>query len=267
VAHLDSTVVAAYCAANSIESSALTEETAPARKKKPNSPKAPGTSLRTAVTEVSKVYQRYSHGSFSRSEMASALNMSANSGAFLGKAATLKEYGLISEGGGSAQVSDLFKSMYAAAAGSIQLKRHAWQAVRTPAVFARLLQQFSARIPDETALAIRLESQEKFNRERALAVAAAFRTSLTDYGLIDANGNVLSVRDEPSTESPRDERGADDEDIDEPEAGRGPGKQRLEVALRDGRKAVLILPDDLTTADTRKISALLNALAADYDAD
>lgn len=243
----------------------MTEQTVQPRKKKPNSPKAPGISLRSAVAEVSKVYQRYSHGSFNRSEMASALNMSANSGAFLGKAATLREYGLITEGSGSAQVSDLFKAMYAAPAGSAELKRSAWEAVRTPAVFARLLQQFSARVPDETTVAIRLEGQEKFNRERALAVASAFRTSLTEYGLIDANGNVLSVRDDPVSDAPRDER-SDDEDIDG-DSRHASARQRLEVALRDGRKAVLILPDDLTTSDTRKISALLNALAADYDSD
>jgi hypothetical protein len=244
-----------------------TDDTA-IRKKKPNSPKAPGVSLRAAVAEVSRVYQRYSHGSFNRSEMASALNMSANSGAFLGKASTLKEYGLISEGGGTAQVSDLFKAMYAAPAGSPELKRYAWQAVKTPAVFARLLQQFSARVPDEAALAMRLEGQERFNGERARAVAAAFRSSLTEFGLIDGNGNVLTVRDEPDVEVPREGREDDDaEQGDESEPGRGPGRQRLEVALRDGRKAVLILPEDLMASDTRKITALLNALAADYDAD
>ncbi len=250
----------------------MTDDATPTRKKKPNSPKAPGMPLRAAVAEVSKVYQRYSHGSFSRSEMASALNMSANSGTFLGKAATLREYGLVTEAGGSAQVSDLFKSIYSAAAGSPELKRHAWQAMRTPTVFARLLQQFSARIPDEAALAMRLESQEKFNRERALSVAEAFRTSLTEYGLIDANGNVLSARDDPMadmTGEQHDDRRDDREDGDDPEVNlpKGPGRQRLEVALRDGRKAVLVLPDDLTLADTRKIAALLNALAADYDGD
>lgn len=248
----------------------MTDDAAPTRKKKPNSPKAPGMPLRAAVAEVSKVYQRYSHGSFSRSEMASALNMSANSGTFLGKAATLREYGLITEGAGAAQVSDLFKSIYSAAAGSPELKRYAWQAVRTPTVFARLLQQFSARIPDEAALAMRLESQEKFNRERALSVAEAFRTSLTEYGLVDANGNVLSVREDPATDigsERREDRREDRDDADDAEVDlpKGPGRQRLEVALRDGRKAILILPDDLTLADTRKISALLNALAADYD--
>jgi hypothetical protein len=237
------------------------------RKKKPNSPKAPGTSLRSAVAEASKIYQRYSHGSFSRSEMASALAMSSNSGAFLGKAATLREYGLINEGGGSAQVSDLFKAIYQAPAGSAELKRHASQAVNTPAVFARLLQQFNTRVPDEAALALRLETQERFNRDRALSVASALRTSLNEYGLIDANGNLLPVRDELLTDDSWDERADDHEQGDEADAKTGRGKQRLEVSLREGRNAVLIVPNDLTTADTRKIAALLNALAADYDAD
>lgn len=247
----------------------MTEETTPARKKKPNSPKAPGTSLRAAVADVSKVYQQYSHGAFSRSEMASALGMSAGSGSFLGKAATLREYGLVAEGGGSAKVSDLFKSMYAAAAGSPEQKRYAWQAVRTPAVFARLLQQFNARIPDEPQLAMRLENQERFNRERARAVASAFRTSLTEYGLIDGNGNVLPVRDDQPSDQPhdegRDDRGDDGDDDEDIQLPKGPGRQRLEVALRDGRKAVLVVPDDLSKADTRKIAALLDALATDYE--
>jgi hypothetical protein len=240
------------------------------RKKKPNSPKAPGTSLRSAVAEVSKIYQRYSHGSFSRGEMASALVMSANSGAFLGKAATLKEYGLVTEGGGSAQVSDLFKAIYQAPGGSAELKRNALEAVRTPAVFARLLQQFSTKIPDNEALALRLETKERFNRDRALAVASAFRTSLAEYGLIDANGNLLPVRDEPADEAPSDEQANDDDDdgnIDEPNPKTGAGNQRLEVSLSDGRKAVLIVPNDLTKADTKKISAILSALSADYGID
>jgi hypothetical protein len=241
--------------------------TATPRKKKPNSPKAPGTSLRSAVAEVSKIYQRYSHGSFSRSEMASALGMSANSGAFLGKAATLREYGLVIEGGGSAQVSDLFKAIYQAPGGSAELKRNALQAVRTPAVFARLLQQFSAKVPDDTALALRLETKERFNRDRAMAVASALRTSLSEYGLIDGKGTLLSVRDLPVIEAPSDEQAGDGEEADEPNTKVGAGNQRLEVSLRDSRKAVLIVPNDLTTADTKKIGAILNALAADYDSD
>lgn len=240
-------------------------------KKKPNSPKAPGTSLRSAVAEVSKIYQRYSHGSFSRGEMASALGMSANSGAFMGKAATLKEYGLVDEGGGSAKVSDLFKAMYQAPAGSAELKRNAMQAVRTPAVFARLLTQFSQRIPDAGALALRLETQERFNRDRAEAVASAFRSSLAEYDLIDSNGNVLQVRDGPvDARADADVDGDDTAQDDEPmPASKGPsmapvaGMFRVEVPLGTGRKAILALPDDLSAADTKKICAVLGAYAAE----
>ena len=98
-------------------------------------------------------------------------------------------------------------------------------------------------------------------------MAVAFRTSLTEYGLIDGNGNVLPVRDDQPSEASRDDRDPDeaDDEADEPDLPKGPGRQRLEVALRDGRKAVLVLPDDLTVADTKKVTALLTALAADYE--
>ena len=234
-------------------------------KKRPNSPKAPGTSLRSAVNEVTKIYERYSHGSFSRGEMASALGMSANSGAFLGKAATLKEYGLIDEASGSGRVSDLFKALYQAPAGSAELKRNAFQAVRTPAVFARLLTQFSQKIPDVGALALRLETQERFNRDRAEAVANAFRTSMTEYGLVDGSGNVLPVRDGPVDRTDADEDAGGD--ADDSTGAKMPalptvGMFRMEVPLGTGRKAVLALPDDLTAADTKKICAILEAYAA-----
>src|SRR5690242_14721963 len=164
-----------------MESSGADEPAKVAATKKPNSPKAPGISLRAAVAEVSKVYQRYSHGTFTKGEMAAALGMSATSGAFYGKSSTLKEYGLVEEVGADVKVSDLFMAMYAAPIGSSELKRHALQAVRNSAMFARLLWQFSAKVPDEAAVALRLETSERFNRDRAREVAAAFRTSLTEY--------------------------------------------------------------------------------------
>ena len=236
------------------------------RKKKPNSPKAPGMPLRAAMGEVAKIYDRYSHSTFTRGEMASALGMSSGSGAFYGKAATLGLYGLTEEASGSVKVSSLFKALYQAPEGSAEMKRNALAAITRASVFANLLNQFGTRIPDEGAIALRLEMQGGFNRDRALEVASAFRSSMADYALIDGAGNVLPARDEPvpiaSGESRHDVAGSDDDD-DSVRAS--DGRQRLEVALRDGRKAVLILPEELTGADVRKISALLSALAADYD--
>jgi hypothetical protein len=229
------------------------------RKKKPNSPKAPGTSLRAAIAETSKLYQKYSHGSFGKGEMASALGMSANSGAFLGKTATLKEYGLIEDtGAGLTRATELFKALYSAPAGSTEQKRNALHAISRPAVFAGLLGQFPAKVPDDTALALRLETAGGFNHERAGAVASAFRASLADYGLIDGNGNVLPVRD--------DDRRSDEAQPSEqpdpaaaPDVPAGPGLFRVEVPLGPGRRALLALPEDLTEADTKRICAVLSA--------
>lgn len=231
------------------------------KRKKPNSPKAPGMPLRGAIAEVSKLYQRYSHGSFARSEMASVLGMSSGSGAFMGKAATLKDYGLVDESSDGFKVSDLFKAIYQAPAGSAELKRNALQAVRSASVFARLLQQFSSKIPDEQAIALRLETSERFNRDRAVAVAGAFRSSLADYGLIDGNGNLLPVRDDGQGAAATKEAASDERDDEGPDVPAGPNLFRVEVPLGSGRKAILALPDDLVAADTAKICAVLNAYA------
>jgi hypothetical protein len=235
--------------------------TAPAAVRKTKSPKAPGISLRTAIAEVGKVYQRYSHAEFTRSEMANALGMSGTSGAFAAKAATLKEYGLIDESGSKPKVSELFMAIYAAPPGSTELKRHALQAVRNSAMFSRLLGQFSTKVPDEAALALRLETQERFNRDRAREVASAFRSSLSEYGLIDGIGNLLPVRNEPSQTKGPDNEESEDLGAASAKLPTGVGVFRVEVPLGAGRKAVLALPEDLGEADKNKICAVLGAYA------
>jgi hypothetical protein len=217
------------------------------------------------MSEVAKVYERYSHASFTRGEMASAVGMSSGSGAFYGKAATLNMYGLIEESGGDVKVSSLFKTIYQAPDGSPEMRRNALQAVGRPSVFAGLLRSFGSRIPDEAAIALRLEMQGGFNRDRAQEVASAFRTSLSDYGLIDGSGNLLPVRDAATLPVPEADDD-DDEQVASPSAQSatvpsGPGSFRVEVPLASGRKAILALPDDLSETDTKKICAVLNAYA------
>jgi hypothetical protein len=226
------------------------------KRKKPNSPKAPGTSLRTAITETSKLYQRYSHGTFGRGEMAHALAMSNGSGAFLAKAAALKGYGLIEDtANGSIRVTDLFKALYSAPAGSPELKRNALRAVSLPPVYAGLLAQFKSKIPDEDAIALRLETTGGFNHDRAAEVAGAFRGTLLDFGLIDESGNVLPVRDDDHVEEGEQRREAETV----PDVPAGPGIFRVEVPLGPGRRALLALPEDIGAADTAKICAVLAA--------
>jgi hypothetical protein len=235
-------------------------------RRKPNSPKAPGLSLRAAVAEVSKIYQTYTHGDFDRGEMASALGMSANSGSYMSKIATLREYGLIDEVGGRFRVSELFRSIYQGDAGSSELRRNALQAIRSASLFGRLLQQSPNKVLDQDALAMRLERQERFNPERAQQVAAAFRSSLADYGLIDGHGNVLPVRDEPAAPRP-DADPADEDAAEEPALPLPKGQEtfRVEVPLADDRLAVVALPREVRPGDIKRICAVLTAYTAEVE--
>ncbi len=159
-------------------------------------------------------------------------------------------------------MTSLFKAMYSAPAGSVELRRNALQSVSRPAVFASLLQQFSARIPDEAALALRLETASGFNHDRAIQVAGAFRSSLEEFDLIDANGNLLPARDD---EGASEESLVEDDAAitGEPRIPTGPGLFRLEVPLAEGRRALLALPEDIAAADTKKICAVLAAYTTD----
>lgn len=223
-------------------------------RRRPNSPRAPGISLRAAVGEVAKAYGRYSHGSFSKGELASALGMSAGSGSFLSKSASLRDFGLIEEASGGEQVSELFKAIYQAPPGSGELKRAALAAIGRSSALARLLQQFQAKVPDEAALALRLETQERFNRDRSRIVASAFRTSLSDYGLIDGAGNVLPVRDEAQAPPPAVDSG---QDLSPTPIESEANLFRVEIPLGPGRRAVVVLPDDIAATDVRRITAVL----------
>lgn len=238
----------------------MTDQQEPGGRRKPNSPRAPGIDLRSAIAEVAKVYSRYSHGSFTKGELASAMNMSASSGAFLGKSAGLREYGLIEETAGGERVSDIFRSVYQAPMGSTEAKRAAIVAIRHSPAFARLLQQFSTKVPDEAALSLRLETQERFNADRAKVVAAAFRRSLVEYGLLDQAGNVLPVRDDEAPDVATEPPGGTADTSDASHEG---GLFRVEIPLGPGRRAVLHLPEDVGAADARRISAVLRAYVDD----
>lgn len=233
----------------------MAEENPSQRKKRSNSPKAPGIALSDAVADVGKIFQRYGHASFSKGEMAAALSMSAGGGAFISRAAALRDYALIVDAPGGSKASDLFKQIYQAPPSSSELKRLALHAVRAPAVFGRLLEQFTTRIPDTGALSLRLEAQERFNGERARTVAEAFRSSLATYGLIDSAGNFLPPRDQGDDAG--EEQIRDDTPGNVDQSPPNPDAFRVEVPLGPGRRAVVILPEDLGEADVNRIATVL----------
>ncbi len=228
-------------------------------RRRTRSPKAPGISLQDALREVDKVYGAYGHGAFSRAELASAMGMSAESGAFLNKVGAVRDYGLVDGRGDDMRVTDLYRSIYAASqAGTEDVGSHALSAIRSSGVLAGLLQEFPNRIPDVGAIAMRLENKERFNRGRARVVAEAFRSSLVEFGLIDGPGNLVRGRSKEDPDgrslSTIEPRGAAPDRSGEVT---GAGSFRIEIPLGSGRRAVLSLPDDLAESDVVRIGAVL----------
>ena len=170
------------------------------RKKKPNSPRGPRTSLREPLWLRSP-----KSINVTRTVPSAAARWPRHWGCrptvepFLGKAATLKEYGLITEGGGSAEVSDLFKAMYHAYEPA-RLER----ASRTPCRRFGRPRPFSRDCSSSSAAGCRMKRRWPCALRRRSGstvtvrwpLRGAFRTSLIEYGLIDSNGNVLPVRDQ-----------------------------------------------------------------------
>jgi len=177
----------------------------------------------------------------------------------MSKSAALREYGLIDETSGGERVSDTFRSIYQAPMGSTEAKRAAMVAIEHSPAFARLLQQFPSKVPEESAISLRLETQERFNADRAKVVAAAFRRSLVEYGLLDQAGNVLPVRDDVLSVEGIERPSVTAETTEPVESG----FFRVEIPLGPGRRAVLLLPEDVAPVDARRISAVLRAYVED----
>ncbi len=231
----------------------MTATTAKARK--PKSPPVPSRPLAECFTDVTNLYERFSHASFSRSEVASALSVSADSGPFAQRLFTFREFGLLDADGNNYKVSALYKEMKSQSKQDPGFKRAALNAIRKSDVFRELLDDFTHKLPPVESVAQRLETQKHFNAERAMLAARVLEASLRFAGILDGSGNILPVREE--SDQGRHEGGEtpDDEGVAQPDS------LRLEIPLASGRIASIHVPPDLTEADAAKISNVLKAVS------
>src|SRR5438552_1469833 len=101
--------------------------------RKPKSPPVPSKNLEGCVADVQKLYAEYSHGNFSRAELASALGVSASSGPFAARLSSLRQFGLIEPNGTGYKVSEDFMVMNSNARDSTPLKAAALRVIKLPA--------------------------------------------------------------------------------------------------------------------------------------
>jgi hypothetical protein len=234
--------------------------TAAARKSK--SPPIPSRTLKDAVEDVKKLYKTYTHGSFSKAELASTLGVSATSGPFAGKYFTLREYGLLEGTGDNLKVSKSFIDINRAQSGSPAFKHAALEAIKRSDVFTELLTEWKTKLPPKEAVANRLEHQKRFNPNRARAAATVLEESLRFAGVLDVSNNILPIREGPAgAERDRLDLGGaerhEEEGLDD--GGERPSL-RTEIPLGDGRRVVVSYPSDLTGQEAAKVGNVLKAI-------
>jgi hypothetical protein len=227
---------------------------------KTRSPATPSYSLKDSVEDVRKLYKQYSHAVFTRAEIATTLGMSSSSSSFDARIFALSEYGLLQKSGDSYKVTERFFTLANEQPTSSAFKRAALDAIQGSDVFRELLSVFKTKLPDRAAVAQRLETQKKFNADRAKSAASALERSLQFAGVIDGNGNIVPVREEPSGELSVGNKSQEEHSERDHHTPSQEKARRTEIPLSDGRLATVSYPHDLTTTEAEKIGRVLSAL-------
>ena len=245
--------------------------TKPTKPRKPRSPAVPSWDLNGAFADTKKLYDTYTHATFSKSEYASVLKISATSGPTSARIFTMKEYGLIEGTNDSFKISQRFMDMKDEPQTSAVFKRAALEAIRGSQIFADLLNEWKTKLPPRDAVAKRLEQKMQFNPVRAKEVAAVLEESLRFAGVLDQSGNILPVRDDPNAGGPAERHDGDrhDDDSDghhDDDVDLGDEKiaahLRTEIPLGDGRRVVVSYPNDLNEKEATKVGNVLAAIVS-----
>jgi hypothetical protein len=228
-------------------------------------PQVPSYSLGQCFDDVRKIYNQYSHATFSRAEVANALGYSASSGPFGSRMASFRVYNLLEEKDGGYKATDLFKALKITQKGSPEFSQYAIQAIKSSTLFEEILSEFRHKIPEMKILAQRLEIQKKFSVEKARDIASVFIESLNFAGVLDSNNNFLEPKKtDPANVSPsisipsgrtNDAQGVLD-------SGTTTGNSlQIEIALANNRMARVVYPRDISKDDAAKIGNVLGAIA------
>lgn len=221
------------------------------------SPSIPSYDLETSLGNTSILYEKYRHGKFSKSEIATALNMSAQSSGVGKKIFAMAEYGLIVKEDDDHKVTDNFHTFQSNDRSSNTFKNAAINSIRGSDVFSKVLDEFPDKLPDQNALSKRLETKHRFNAKRASEAASILEKSLRYSGVLDEKGNILPVRVD-TTEKP-------DMIIDlpdQPQDTLGKKTHKSEIPLANERIVVVQYPHDLTSSEAEKVANVLKALVS-----
>lgn len=248
-----------------------------ARKK---SPRAPSMPLDEAIDRTAKAYARDRLHPAPTDVMAQHLGYkNANNGAALQALASLRYYGLMERSSeGMMSVSKAFESYHYAP--DEQLKRKlqvTW--LRSPPVFAELLDKYAEGLPSDPTLRHELITQKQFGPPAAENLIVVLRRSVDFVGYFahqdeEVAPQAVSTDDESLAPATPPHAPASESVIKHPQVASGGGTEHVDppidvatdkipIRLPGGRRAWLYVPSPFYSADKQRIKAQVDLLLAD----
>lgn len=251
------------------------------------SPRAPLVSLKVSVDRASKVYEKEGKHPASANIVAQHLGYkSSDNGAAKQAIAALGYYGLVErKGGAMLAITKSFEEYKFAPSDEIRAQvLRKW--LRTPTVFAELLEKFQDRLPSDASLKFEL-IQKGFNPATADECRDAFIDSVqyvklaTPAAMSDASaddGSAVNIGGEAAAGSNIDTKIEQAVMIDNTSrhseavtriADRGlsvadeESSDKIPVRLANGRRAWLVIPSPFFAADKRRLISQIELLLAD----
>lgn len=247
------------------------------------SPRAPSIPLDEAIDRVNKVYGKERRHAVPTDVVAQDLGYkNANNGAALSMLASLRYYGLLERPkDGHLAVSKEFESYTYAPDESMRAKiLHQW--LRTPPIFAEMLDKYAEHLPSDATLRYDL-IQQGFTPAGAESFIQVFRRSVSFAGapaeVEDGPPNV-EARPEASSQPIAQAVPVVDPAIDHQRQPPPPrmaelvapsstpdaaGMDQIPVRLGRGRRAWLVVPQPFYKADKERLKAQIDLLLADDD--
>jgi hypothetical protein len=185
--------------------------------------------------------------------------MSSGSSSFSKRLFGLTEYSLIEGSADSYKMSARFFALDTNKPESTLFKKAAFDAIQNSSVFAELINEFKTKLPDQETVAKRLETQKRFNADRAKEAASVLEKSLQFAGVLDTNNNLVPTRDDGTSKLYSEDKG-EEEVSDEDNGPPSVSTRKSEIPLANGRTAVVSYPHDLTKDEATKIGRVLSAL-------
>lgn len=237
----------------------------PRKGQRQKSPNAPAYSLQECLEDTRRIFRIENQVSISRESIAEHLGLAPHSGPFNRKLSSLRQYGLLEPIGKDLRVSDLFLHIDHAT-DDTDRRRALREALGRPAIFQGLLSQYETSgggLPSDINLTNQLLLKYRFTKNNAETVSKAFLESSRFAGLNQPRSFHIPSPPLPFPTSPVESAKHQDFHLEQPRPiqDEQPSQCRQEIPLSPGRRATIIVPEDINPDEIAKIIRVLHALS------